>query len=179
MVQQSSNNHKDAAFLLMKTRVNAKELARELGAKPWIRWASEVYGPFPIIGYAEADNQLQLTENIEILRTDTRIGEIDARMCKWIPGDEDLQRLQVTRPETAVLLINVNYSEEKERIVTYKLRELMSVSLARAMWGPADIIAVVEEDSHETMRNLICDQIKTMKGVASNTTLYCYPKIQP
>jgi hypothetical protein len=69
----------------------------------------------------------------------------------------------------------VNYREEKERVVTYHLRQVEGIRLARAMWGPADIIVVAEAGDHESMRNLICDQIKVMKGVASCTTLYCYP----
>ena len=42
--------------------------------------------------------------------------------------------------------------------------------------GPTDIVAIAEASDHESMRNIICYEIKTMKGVSSNTTLYCYPK---
>jgi hypothetical protein len=160
----------------MKPRTNAWEVARTLGEQAWIRWVSPTYGPYPIVAYAQAKSHDELVQRIEELRADTNVVELDARMCKHIPGDEDLEPLVVSSPEVAVLLINVDLTREKERIVAYNLRKMAAVQLARAMWGPTDIIAVVEEDEHESMRDLICDHVKTMNGVASNMTLYCYPR---
>ncbi len=165
-----------SAFLLMKPRTNAWDVARTLGEQAWIQWVSPTYGPYPVVAYAQAKSQDELAQRIEELRADSNVVELDARMCKHIPGDEDLEPLVVSSPEVAVLLINVDYTQEKERIVTHNLRKMATVRLARAMWGPTDIIAIVEEDEHEPMRDLICDDVKTLNGVASNTTLYCYPR---
>jgi nitrate reductase NapAB chaperone NapD len=165
---------KPAAFLLIKTNLNAYHVVRSIRNEKHVQWASAVYGPYQIVAYIESENQRELAEFIESIRTQRRILELDARMCKVIPGDQELKPFKITKPEFAVLLINVNYKEEKERIVTINLRRLKGVLLSRAMWGPADIVVVVEEQNHELMRNLICDKIKTLKGVLTNTTLYCY-----
>ena len=102
---------------------------------------------------------------------------MDARMCKAIPGDEELGAMVTpAKPEVAVLLICVDHHFVKEREVTWKLREHPSVAWARAMWGPDDIVAVVEAGEHEAMRNVICDDVKVMKGVVRNCTLYAYPR---
>jgi nitrate reductase NapAB chaperone NapD len=164
-----------AAFLLVKVNQNAKHVLSSIRMSQYIRWAATTYGPFQVIAYLEGENHEQLAEHIEQLRSQEGILEVDARMCKTIPGDEELKPFQVQKPEASVILLGVNYKEEKERVVTYHLRDVLGIRLARAMWGPSDIIVVAEADDHESMRNLICDQIKVMKGVASCTTLYCYP----
>jgi DNA-binding Lrp family transcriptional regulator len=74
-----------------------------------------------------------------------------------------------------VLHITVDHRVEKERVIVERLRALPSIAFARAMWGPADVIAIVEAPDPETLRDVICDQVKVLPGVASNTTLYCYP----
>ncbi len=165
-----------AAFLLIETKCNAFETAAHLRAAPLVRWAAPTYGPHQVVAYAEAGSPEALAEFVEQLRPQPMIAELDARICKPIPGDETLSPFAITEPVAAVLLITVNYREEKERVVTVNLRRLRAVRLARAMWGPADIIAVVQAADHEAMRNVICDEIKTLKGVADNTTLYCYPE---
>ncbi|MEM4215321.1 MAG: Lrp/AsnC ligand binding domain-containing protein [Candidatus Pacearchaeota archaeon] len=166
---------KPAAYLLIKTKENSFNILKRIRSKSIVVWADVVYGPYQIVAYVEAENDIKLAKNIEKIRVDKGIEELDARMVKIIPKDEELKSIKITKQKLAVLLINVNYKEEKERVVTWNLRKLNGVVWARAMWGPADIIAIVEADDHESMRNLICDKIKTMKGVLSNTTLYCYP----
>lgn len=168
---------KPAALLLIKTDSNAYQVLSSIKDEDYVRWASATYGPYQIVAYIESEGHGKLAELIESVRTKKMISELDARMCKAIPGDEGLNPLKITKSESAVLLINVNYHEEKERDVAYNLRKLKSVKLARAVWGPSDIIAVVEGDDQESMRNSICDEIKIMKSVLTNTTLYCYPKV--
>jgi hypothetical protein len=163
------------AFLLITPRRSSFEFLSELCQHEIIHWARPAYGPYPVIAYAMADSGVALTRFAERLRSREDVAGLDVRVCKFIPGDEELKPPVMTGPETAVLLINVNYSLERERDVTYKLRKFRQIKLARAMWGPADIVVIVEESDHESMRNLICDEIKVLKGVASNTTLYCYP----
>lgn len=164
-----------AAFLLIKTQRDAFGVARGLRAEPPVRWAAAVFGPHQVVGYLEAPSTTALTGFIEQLRQQPAIAELDARICKPIPGDETLPPVQVTQPVAAALLVTVNYREEKERVVTLNLRQNPAVRLARAMWGPADIIAIVQAPDHEALRNIICDEIKILKGVTGNTTLYCYP----
>ncbi len=163
------------AFLLIRTTSDARKLARRLAAKSWIEWAAAAYGPYPVVAYAHADDPERLCRRVEGLRSAPRVLELDARVCKPIPGDETLGPFATTKPEVAVLLITVDYRIRKERVLTQTLRTIPQVKMARAMWGPTDIIAVVEEADHEAMRNLICDRIKILPGVHSNTTLYCYP----
>jgi hypothetical protein len=165
-----------ASFLLIKSRRSAFEVANFVGSKLPVRWVSPVYGPYQVVAYVSGNDERKVAEFIEMLRSEMPDGEVDARLCKASPGDESLGELDVKGRPAAVLLINVNYAQEKERIVTYRLRELKGVAFARAMWGPADIIAIVNADDHESLRNLICDDIKTLKGVATNTTLYGYPR---
>jgi DNA-binding Lrp family transcriptional regulator len=110
------------------------------------------------------------------IRTFKGVKELDARMVKIIPQDDILTNFEIIKKESAVLLINVDYSVEKERVVTWNLRKIEGVKWARAMWGPSDIIAIIESNNHESMRDLICDNIKTMKGVKTNCTFYCYPR---
>lgn len=167
---------KPAAFLLIKTNLNAYHVLRSIRIEKFVQWASAVYGPYQIVAYIESESRKEITEFIEGMRTQRRILELDARMCKVIPEDQELKPFKITMPESALLLINVNYKEERERIVTINLRKLKGVLLSRAMWGPSDIIVIVEAENHELIRNLICDEIKTLKGVLSNTTLYCYPE---
>lgn len=166
----------EATFLLIRTRQDAYELARSIAAAQEVAWASPAYGPYAVIAYGQAPTQMELTSFIEEVRARPDVVELDPRMCKYIPGDASLAPLEVSQPEVAVLLINVDHRQTKERTLTYNLRKNDKVRLARAMWGPADIIAVVEAADHESMRNLICDEIKVMPGVTSNTTLYCYPR---
>jgi hypothetical protein len=165
-----------ATFLLIKANQNANRLLHSIRSEKHVRWAAVTYGPFQIVAYLEGESHGQLTAFIEELRSWKEILELDARMCKAIPGDEELKPFRIQGPEASVVLVGVNYREEKERIVTYNLRKVEGIRLARAMWGPADIIVVAEAGDHEAMRNLICDQIKVMKGVVACTTLYCYPE---
>jgi hypothetical protein len=165
-----------AAFLLIKTNVNAYEVLRAIGGERRVLWAAAAYGPWQVVAYATATDHAELTEFIENLRVQDTVQELDARMCKGIPGDDQLPDLLPGRSaEMAVLLVNVDYEEETERNVTYNLRKVQGMRLARAMWGPADIIALVEGATQESLRNTICDEVKTMRGVRANTTLYCYP----
>lgn len=164
-----------AAFLLIKTRQNAYDLARAISEAQETIWASPAYGPYGVVAYAKGATHAEVTSFIEEMRVRPDVVELDARMCKHIPGDDSLPRLEVSRHELAMLLINVDHRQVKERDVVYSLRKMKQVRLARAMWGPADIIAIVEARDHENMRNLICDDIKLIIGVTSNTTLYCYP----
>ena len=166
---------KPAAFLLIKTNVNAFKMASSIRQWGLVVWTSPVYGPYQIVAYVEADDEMELLQFIEDLRSRRDIVELDARMCKPIPGDEKLTPLQITAPKSAVLLVTVNYNEEKEKTVAYNLRKLKGIRLARALWGPTDIIAIAEASDDEAMRNLICDEVKLMRGVKANTTLYCYP----
>jgi len=148
---------------------------QDLEATEFVRWVSAAYGPHQLVAYLEAEGNAELACATESLRTLPGVVELDARFCKRIPEDVDVGPPETTNEAVAVLLITVNYAEEKERVVALQLRRLEGVRSARAMWGPADIIAVAEADDHEVLRNLICDEVKMMKGVASNTTLYCYP----
>lgn len=166
---------KAAAFLLVKTRGNTRRLAEKLSAETLIEWSLAVYGPHQIVAYALAEASGELTTCIESVREWSDVAELDARMCKAIPGDEDLKPVVASEAEVAVLLIGTNYKVEKERDVTYKLRGHHAVVLARALWGPDDIVAVIQAPDPESMRNVICDDVKTMKGVLSCVTLYAYP----
>jgi DNA-binding Lrp family transcriptional regulator len=166
---------KTSSFLLIKTNTNSINLLSDILKSDCVLWAKSVYGPHQIVAYLESDTETQIVEAIENMRGKKGINEIDARRVKVIPGDEDLKAFKLVKPINAVLLINVNYKEEKERVVTWSLRTIPGIVFARAMWGPADIIAVVEAEDHESMRNLICDKVKTQKGVRENSTLYCFP----
>lgn len=168
---------KPAAFLLIKTNSNAVKIVNSIKRYSLVVWATVVYGPYQIIAYIEGKDERELSKFIEDVRSRRDIIELDARMCKSIPEDEKLTPFKIVKPKSAVLLISVNYKEEKEKITTYNLRRLKGIKLARAMWGPADIIAVVEASDQEAMRNLICDGVKLMKGVKTNTTLFCYPEL--
>jgi uncharacterized protein with GYD domain len=164
-----------AAFLLAKTRRSSYDVAQAIAEQEHTIWARAVFGPYQVAAYVEAEDATALVAFIETLRQSQDIWDLDARICKVIPGDEELASCQITKAETAVLLINVDYKIELERVVTINLRKLHGMAVARAMWGPADIIAIVEADDRKAMRDLICDEVKVMKGVLSNSTLYCYP----
>ena len=168
---------KSAAFILIKTELNAHKVLGSIKESHLVKWASNIYGPYQIIAYVEDDENDRpevIEKYLEDLRSRRFITELDARVVKGVPGDEKLKSFSVDGEVSAALLINVNYKEEKERYVTYNLREIEGVAWARAMWGPNDIIAIVTGADHEELRNLICDDIKTLKGVQTNTTLYCY-----
>ncbi len=164
-----------AAFLLLRTRESAYQASGDLRATAGVVWTAPVYGPHQVVAYLVADSPRALAENIESLRVRFRDGDLDARVCKVIPGDEDLSLPATALPEVAVLLIGVDHREEKERVVAARLRALASIAFARAMWGPADIIAIAQASDPETLRDVICDQVKVLRGLSSNTTLYCYP----
>lgn len=168
---------KPAAFLLIKTNSNAIKIANSIEQYSPVAWASVVYGPYQIVAYVEGNDERKLSTFIENVRSRRDVAELDARICKSIPEDARLKTSKMEKPNSAVLLINVDYKEEKERTTANNLRRLKGVRLTRAMWGPTDIIAVVEASDPEAMRNLICDQVKSMKGVRTNTTLYCYPEL--
>lgn len=171
----TDNQPLPAAFLLIRTAQDSPSFADAIASRDGIRWCRPAFGPIQVVAYAEARTREGLIELIETLRTNPGVTELDARVCKPIPEDKDLPDLALHKAETALLLINVDYRVEKERVVTCALRRLEGIVWARAMWGPADIIAIVEADDQESMRNLICDQVKVSKGVITNTTLYCYP----
>lgn len=165
---------KTSSFLLVKINKDSSEVLSKI--KHLASWAMPVYGPWQVVAYVEANEEVGMVKVIEAMRGLEGVAEVDARRVKVIPRDDELAEWEITKAISAVLLINVNYKEEKERVVTWNLREVDGVAYARAMWGPTDIVAVVEADDHEAMRNLICDHIKTLKGVKENCTLYCYPK---
>jgi DNA-binding Lrp family transcriptional regulator len=164
-----------AAFLLIKTNRNSYHLASKLRAQALVKWAAPVYGPHQVIAYVAADLPAQVAGFAESVREWPEVLDLDARMCKVLPGDESLRLAPPTKAEVSTLLICVNHREVKEREVTYRLREHGAVVLARAMWGPDDIIAIVQAENPEAMRNVICDDVKVMQGVIQNTTLYAYP----
>ena len=166
---------KPAAFLLIKTKLNAFKVLKSVKKLSLVKWASVVYGPYQIVAYVEGNTDIEIAQYIEDLRSRKSITELDARMVKVLPNDEQIPALNISQEKVAVLLINVNYREELERNVTYNLRKVEGIKLARAMWGPTDIIAIVEAQNAESMRNRICDDVKVMRGVKSNITLYCYP----
>lgn len=168
---------KPAAFLLIKTNSNAIKIANSIEQYSPVAWASVVYGPYQIVAYVEGNDERKLSQFIENVRSRRDVAELDARICKSIPEDERLKTSKMEKPNSAVLLINIDYKEEKERTTTINVRRLKGVRLTRAMWGPTDIIAVVEASDPEAMRNLICDEVKSMKGVRTSTTLYCYPEL--
>lgn len=170
------HHQSQAAFLLVTTHSSVRDLARRLTLEEEVVWASPAYGPYPLVAYVEAATDSELASFVERIRVGPGIDGLDARMCKRIPGDEDLPPFEAPDAEAAILLITVDYRQEKERNVVYSLRANGNVVLARAMWGPADIIAVVEAADQEALRNVICDEVKTTRGVVSNTTLYCYPR---
>jgi hypothetical protein len=163
------------AFLLIKTKKNSIDLFQRISKENRIFWGSNVFGPFQIVICLVEENEKILINKIEKIRDTENIDELDARVVKNLPNDEHLRKMVISKSNVAVLLINVNYKEGKERDITYSLREVSGVITARAMWGPTDIIAIVETHDKEHMRNVICDNIKLMKGVKTNTTLYCYP----
>jgi hypothetical protein len=168
---------RSSAFLLISTTRSAYELSETLRREAIVVWDTPVYGPHQVVAYAETEGPAQLARLVERLRQVDGVVSLDARICKFIPEDLELGPFAISGPEVAVLLVNVDHGVEKERVVTCNLRALAGVRLARAMWGPADVIAVVEASDHEAMRNLICDDVKQMKGVQSNTTLYAYPSL--
>ena len=165
---------KPACFLLIKTNLDARQCVNFVKQSSLVVWADNVFGPYQIVAYIQAETLKEITSYVESLRAQKYINELDARMCKPIPGDDELKLFNVSKNQSAVLLINVNYKEEKERNVTYNLRKINGIVYARAMWGPTDIVAIIEAGDPEAMRNLICDEVKVSKGVATNTTLYCY-----
>jgi hypothetical protein len=169
---------RSAAFLLIKSSTDAYSQAAAIGRLSQVEWAVPVFGPHQVVAYASADGLGELTAFIESIRGAEGVLELDARMCKAIPGDEKLGAMAVPdKPEVAVLLIGVDHHVVKEREVTWKLREHPAVVWARAMWGPDDIVAIVEAPEHEAMRDVICDDVKVMLGVVRNCTLYAYPRL--
>lgn len=166
---------KPAVFLLIKTNGDCRKLSESLKNDKRVVWNSSVYGEYQITAYAQFESDEEMADFVEAVRIREEVAELDDRMVKIIPKDDQLGAFEFSKKEKAVLLIGVDYSIEKERVVTWNLREIKGVKLARAMWGTSDIIAIVEADDHESMRNLICDEIKASKGVKSNSTLYCYP----
>jgi hypothetical protein len=168
------NINEEKAFVLMKTNLNTTKVVQSVLRVEGVKWAKSLFGPYQLIALVQAKNKEALIEKIEWLRAFRPITELDARYIKIIPEDSETMQIGLLAPEQAVLLINVNYHEIKERTLTAKLRKIQGVSYARAMWGPADIIAIVSAPNKESLRNLICDSIKIQKGVKTNTTLYCY-----
>lgn len=166
-----------AAFLLIKSSIDTYSQAAAIGNLTQVEWATPVFGPHQVVAYASAGGLDELTAFIESIRNAEGVLELDARMCKAIPGDEKLGAMIAPRkPEVAVLLIGVDHHVVKEREVTWKLRDHSAIVWARAMWGPDDIVAVVEAPEPEAMRDVICDDVKVMKGVVRNCTLYAYPR---
>jgi DNA-binding Lrp family transcriptional regulator len=166
---------KESAFALIRTDLDAFKVRGSVVRTPTVEWAANVYGPHHIIAFAQSESEAELVAAAEDLRSRRFISDLDLRRVKVVPGDESLSQFEFSHPHRAALLINVDYTKERERDVCYYLRGVKGVVYARTMWGPADIVALVEGADHETLRNLICDEIKTASGVKTNTTLYCYP----
>ena len=68
----------------------------------------------------------------------------------------------------AFVLISVEVAREKE--VAQKLRELEGVSEVYEVYGSYDIIAVVEADSLEKLREIVFSRIRRTEGIRSTTT---------
>jgi|SRR5580658_5207437 DNA-binding Lrp family transcriptional regulator len=166
---------KEAAFSLIRTDLDALKVRGSVARTPAVEWAANVYGPHQIVAFSQSESEAELVAAAEDLRSRRFIVDLDVRRVKVIPHDDELTPFQFSHPHRAVLLINVDYEKKRERDVCYTLRGIKGVVYARTMWGPADIVALVEGQDHETLRNLICDEIKVSTGVKSNTTLYCYP----
>lgn len=166
---------KEAAFFLVQTQLDGFKVAGSVARTPTVKWVTNVYGASQIVAFAESESEVEIVDAAEDLRSRRFISALDVRRVKIIPNDEKLTPLQFSEPHRAVLLINVDYDKARERDVCYTLRGIKGVVYARTMWGASDIVALVEGNDHETLRNLICDEIKTLAGVKSNTTLYCYP----
>lgn len=109
---------KSASFLLIKTNKNSIKVLPSILKNSYVQWAKSIYGPYQIVAYLESDTEKEMVEAIENMRGKSGISEIDARRVKVIPKDEELKGFKLVKPINAVLLINVNYKEEKERVVT-------------------------------------------------------------
>jgi DNA-binding Lrp family transcriptional regulator len=165
---------KQASYILLKTNLDATKVLGSILREEGVVWATNAYGPYQIVAYVEFEAEKDMQLAIENMRSRRFVTELDARIVKVIPNDEKLSSFKTLKKEQAVLLINVDYTKAKERDVTYALRTIPGIVWARAMWGPHDIIAIIEAEDKESMRNLICDEIKTLTGVRTNTTLYGY-----
>ena len=167
---------KAASFLLIKTRGNAHGLVNKLTKRreEGVIWSLPIYGPYQVICYIEQSSYPEMERYVEMLREEPEFQEIDARRVKPIPEDLELASFTTSAPEVAALLIRVDYRIQRERDLTLQLRRINGVTFARAMWGPDDIIALVEAQNPEEMRNLICDDIKVIPSVSGNVTLYGY-----
>lgn len=64
----------------------------------------------------------------------------------------------------------VNTELEKEREVLQRLRGIQSVREAFMLYGPYDVVAVIEADSMENL-NQIYKMITQIEGVQSATTM--------
>ena len=141
-----------------------------------VAWTSNLFGPYQLAAYVKAKDNREIALFAEDLRSRRFITDLDPRICKILPGDEKEDAITLSSAaHCALLLINVDYRIRKEREIVQDLRKIGGVRLARAMWGPSDVMCIVEAKDAEAMRNLICDQIKILTGVAANTTLVCYP----
>jgi len=56
------------------------------------------------------------------------------------------------------------------RQVVQKIRALKGVKEADAVWGPSDVIALVEVDSMQELSDLVAGQIRAVAGVTSTDT---------
>ena len=177
MLDERLRSNEAAAFLLINTVSKVFDVLDTVSQCDQVLWVRPTFGPYQVVVYVEGSSPKDLVTFVEELRSQGSIAEMDVRMCKPLPGDEHLQGFTIEQPECAVVLININLREGLETDVVINLRSIHGVKLARALWGPADIIAIVEAAEHEAMRNLICDDIKALKGVESTTTLYCYPDL--
>lgn len=54
--------------------------------------------------------------------------------------------------------------------VVEKIRGLVGVKEADALWGPTDIIAVVEVDNMQALGELVAGQMRAIAGVTSTDT---------
>jgi DNA-binding Lrp family transcriptional regulator len=164
-----------AAYLLLQTTLDARKVLGSIRREGAVVWAENLYGPHQIGALLAAPDEGTLIEHVEDVRARRYVTALDARRIKRVPGEPDQPLPRFTEPIHAMLLVNVNYREAKERVVADRLRQTAGVVTSHTMWGPTDIVALVEAPDHEAMRNLICDEIKVLPGVASNTTLYAYP----
>lgn len=67
----------------------------------------------------------------------------------------------------AYVLVSV---QGDSRQVVEKIRGLGGVKEADALWGPTDIIAVVEVDNMEALGELVAGQMRAIAGVTSTDT---------
>ena len=94
-----------------------------------------------------------------------------AIFTKYTTCKKPLHGVATHKMESAYVMINCNLGSEES--IIEELKSILGVKEVRGVFGNYDVLAKIEAQSPETLRELITFKIRKISDITSTTTVIC------